>query len=304
VSRRTKLIFNPHADRGHAWDIAQTFNATLDRYGGGDWAATEFPGQATELTEQAVRDGFEVIAALGGDGTVHEVVNGLMKFPAEQRPLLAAVPVGSGNDFCANVGLPRDPDEAILRVFEGQPRWIDLASISDNRGRTEYWDNTISIGFGASVAIYAYAIRRLRGFPMYLWAVIKTIFLQHNAPLMRFETDAETFEQNTLMISLNNGPREGGGFLTSPDAVPDDGQLNYAMIEEVSRPMMFRLIPEVMNGTHGRFKVVRLGAFKRMKINSAAPVPIHTDGEIFADFLSDVTELQIEVIPKAIQVLV
>ncbi|HEX9797383.1 MAG TPA: diacylglycerol kinase family protein [Anaerolineales bacterium] len=304
MSRRTKLIFNPHADRGHAWDIAQTFNATLDRYGGGDWAATEFPGQATELTEQAVRDGFEVIAALGGDGTVHEVVNGLMKFPAEQRPLLAAVPVGSGNDFCANVGLPHDPDEAILRVFEGQPRWIDLASISDNRGRTEYWDNTISIGFGASVAIYAYAIRRLRGFPMYLWAVIKTIFLQHNAPLMRFETDAETFEQNTLMISLNNGPREGGGFLTSPDAVPDDGQLNYAMIEEVSRPMMFRLIPEVMNGTHGRFKVVRLGAFKRMKINSAAPVPIHTDGEIFADFLSDVTELQIEVIPKAIQVLV
>jgi YegS/Rv2252/BmrU family lipid kinase len=303
MTRRTKLIFNPHADRGHAWDIANTFRATIDRYPGTTWAATEYPGHATELAQRAIEDGFEIIAALGGDGTVHEVVNALMQVPQDRRPSLAGVPLGSGNDFCANVGISPDPVEAIARVFEGHPRWVDLATIEDNRGRFEYWDNTISMGFGGAVAIYAYSIRRLRGFPMYLWAVIKTIFLQHNAPLMVIETDQERIKQGVLLISLNNGPREAGGFLSSPDATMDDGWLNYAMIEDVSRAMMFRLIPEVMRGTHGRFKQVKLGAFRHMKLTSAQPIPIHCDGEIFADFHSDVTELTIEVKPRALRVM-
>ncbi len=303
MSRRTKLILNPYADRGHAWDVAQSFRATVDRAGGGVWAATEYPGHATELASEAVEDGFEVVAAIGGDGTVHEVVNGLMKFPPERRPLLGAVPVGSGNDFCANVGIPSQPAVAIRRVFEGEPRAVDLATISDNNGHMEYWDNTISIGFGAAVAIYAYHITALRGFPMYLWAVMKTIFLKHDAPRMVIETDREKIEQRILLLSLNNGPREGGGFLTSPAAQPDDGELNYALIGDVSRPMMFRLIPEVMRGTHGRFKPVVLGAFRELRLRSEEPIPIHTDGEIYADFSSNVTELDISVLPREIQVL-
>ncbi|MGA9532601.1 MAG: diacylglycerol kinase family protein [Anaerolineales bacterium] len=304
MTRRTLLVFNAHADRGHAWDVVNGFQATIERFGGASWAATEYPGHGTELATRAAEEGYDVVAALGGDGTVHEVVNGLMQQPAEKRPLLAAVPIGSGNDFCANVGLPKDPEEAILRVFEGEPKWIDLATIRDNNGHQEYWDNTISIGFGAAVAIYAYQITRLRGFPMYLWAVIKTIFLQHNAPLMKLETDEESIERRILLISLNNGPREGGGFLTSPSAVPDDGILNYALIENVSRAMMFRLIPEVMRGTHERFRPVQLGQFRRLKLTSTEPIPVHTDGEIYADFNSTVTELTFEVQPHAIQVLI
>lgn len=302
MTRRTKLIFNPHADRGHAWDVAQSFRPTVER-GGGSWAATEHPGHATELAAQAVDEGFDVVAAVGGDGTVHEVVNGLMRFPPERRPLLGAVPVGSGNDFCANVGIPDEPEAAIHRVFQGEPRSIDLASISDNNGHQEYWANTISIGFGAAVAIYAYHITRLRGFPMYLWAVLKTIFLRHAAPAMIIETDQETIEQEILLLSLNNGPREGGGFLTSPAAQPDDGALNYALIGDVSRLMMFRLIPEVMRGTHGRFQSVRLGTFKQLRLRSSQPIPIHTDGEIYADFNSEVTELTVRVLPGELQVL-
>jgi diacylglycerol kinase (ATP) len=304
VSRQTLLIFNAHADRGHAWDVVNGLRATIERLGTASWAATEYPGHGTELAVKAAEDGFEVVAALGGDGTVHEVVNGLMACPAERRPLLAAVPIGSGNDFCANVGLPKDPEHAIVRAFQGDPTWIDLATISDNNGQREYWDNTISIGFGAAVAIYSYSIRRLRGFPMYLWAVTKTIFLQHHAPLMKLETDEETIERRILMVSLNNGPREGGGFLTSPSATIDDGILNYALIEDTSRAMMLRLIPEVMQGTHGRFDPVQLGQFRRLHLTSAQPIPVHTDGEIYADFNSTVTELNIEVLPKSLQVLV
>lgn len=304
MTRRTKLIFNPYADRGHAWDVAQSFRATVERAGGGSWVATEFPGHATELAAQAVDQGFEVVAALGGDGTVHEVINGLMRYPPERRPLFGAVPVGSGNDFCANIGLPREPEAAIRRVFEGQTRAIDLATISDNNGQMEYWANTISIGFGAAVAIYAYQITRLRGFPMYLWAVMKTIMLKHDAPRMVIDTDQERIEQEILLLSLNNGPREGGGFLTSPEAVPDDGELNYALIGDVSRLMMFRLIPEVMRGSHGRFEPVKLGSFKELRLRSEEPIPIHTDGEIYADFNSDVTELTIRVLPGELNVLV
>ena len=303
MGRKTKLIFNPHADRGHAWDIVYRLRGIVDRYDGASWSATDYPGHATELALQAAQDGYQVIAALGGDGTVHEVVNAIMSLEPDQRPILAGVPVGSGNDFCANNGIAKDPEQALQRVFIGEPHPIDVATIRDNNGYEKYWANTLSLGFGASVAIYAYQITRLRGFTMYLWAVIKTIFLQHNAPLTTIKTDEETFEQKALMISMNNGAREGGGFLTSPDAEPDDGVLNYALIGDVSRAMMFRLIPEVMRGTHGRFKPVRLGSFRQLQLSSEQPIPIHVDGEIYADFSSNVTELEVNIIPKALTVL-
>lgn len=303
MTRRLKLIFNAHADRGHAWEVAHSLEASLSRRAESTWFATEYPGHATQLALQAPADGFDTVVAIGGDGTVHEVVNGLMQIPSEQRPLLGAIPVGSGNDFCANLGLPTDPDQAVVRLFEGESRKVDVATIRDNNGRVEYWNNTVSIGFGAAVAIHSYQIRRLRGFPMYLWAVIKTIILNHDAPRMELETDGEKFEENVLLISLNNGPREGGGFLTSPDAALNDGILNYAMIREVSRLMMFRLIPEVMRGTHGRFEPVRLGQFKEFNLRSEAPIPVHTDGEIYADFYSGVTELHVSVLPGALEVI-
>lgn len=303
MKRRLKLIFNAHADRGHAWEVARSLEPSLERRGETSWAATEYPGHATELALDAGEDGFDIVVAIGGDGTVHEVVNGLMKVPADRRPPLGAVPVGSGNDFCANLGLPPDPELAVLRLFEGQPRKVDVGTIRDNNGRVEFWNNTVSIGFGAAVAIHSYQIRRLRGFPMYLWAVIKTIVLNHDAPRMVIQTDEERIEEDVLLMSLNNGPREGGGFLTSPAAQLDDGVLNFAMIRDVSRLMMFRLIPEVMRGTHGRFEPVRLGEFRELQLRSEAPIPVHTDGEIFADFYAGVTELTVQVLPGVLEVI-
>jgi diacylglycerol kinase family enzyme len=139
---------------------------------------------------------------------------------------------------------------------------------------------------------------------MYLWAVIQTIVRNHNAPRMQIVTDEETIDEEVLLLALCNGPREGGGFFVAPDAKPDDGLLHYAMIKRVSRPMMFRLIPEVMKGTHGRFKSVRLGHFRRMKLTSESPIPIHTDGEMFAGLTSQVREIEVEILPGALQVIV
>lgn len=301
--KRVKLIFNPHADRGRAWNLASSLQAIIAGRKEFDWAATEYPGHATELARAAADEGYSVVAALGGDGTVHEVVNGLMALPAERRPLLAAVPIGSGNDFCHNLGVPSDHEAAMQRILHGEPRAFDLGRVRDGDGRTAYWDNTLGIGFDATVTIYSYQITRLQGFAMYLWAVIQTILRNHDAPRMQIETDQETFDEPLLMVTLCNGPREGGGFLVAPDARPDDGVLDYAMITKVSRAMMFRLIPEVMNGTHGRFRQVRLGQCRKMRLTAEAPVTVHTDGEIFAGFTSGVRQLEIEIEPASLRIL-
>jgi diacylglycerol kinase (ATP) len=304
MTRRVKLIFNPHADRGRAWNMASALTPIIEQRGGASWSATEYPEHATELAEQAAREGYDVVAAVGGDGTVHEVVNGLMRAPADKRPALAAVPIGSGNDFCNNIGINPLSEQAMDRVFEGQPRRIDLGLITDQDGRSEYWDNTLGIGFDATVTLYSYAITRLQGFSMYLWAVIKTIIRNHDAPQMKIVTDSEQFDARVLMFVACNGPREGGGFHVAPDAVPDDGLFHYAMIEHVSRAKMFRLIPEVMNGTHGRFKDVRMGSFRELELTSERPVTVHVDGEIFAGFTSEVTGLKIKILPQALNVII
>jgi YegS/Rv2252/BmrU family lipid kinase len=304
MSHRVKLIFNPHADRGRAWDLASYLQATIERFGGASWATSEYPAHATELAEQAAREGYDVVAALGGDGTVHEVINGLMRVPEESRPLLGSVPLGSGNDFSSNVGFEEDLELAMERVFNGETKSIDLGQVTDGSGRTEFWDNTLGIGFDASATIHSYQITRLQGFAMYLWAVILTILRNHDAPLMKIVTDEETFEQEILMFVLCNGPREGGGFFVAPDAIPDDGVFHYAMVEHVSRLMMFRLVPEVMKGTHGRFKQVRMGQFRELTLTSERPITVHTDGEVFAGFNSDVTQLEVRILPGALKVII
>lgn len=303
MTRRVKLIFNPHADRGRAWDLASSLQTIINRFGGASWAATEYPTHATEIAEQAAREGFDVVAALGGDGTVHEIVNGLMRVPEADRPILASVPIGSGNDFCNNVGIVSEREEAMRRVFEADFRMIDMGMFKDNTGRTEYWDNTLGVGFGAFVTLYSYQMTRLQGFIMYLWAVILTIIRNHDAPKMFIKTDEETFEYPIQYLVLCNGPREGGGFFVAPDAVPNDGILNYALIEKVSRLMMFRIVPEVMKGTHGRFKQVHLGSFRELTLSSERPIAIHADGEILAGFTSEVNQIEVKILPKALKVI-
>lgn len=304
MDRRIKLIFNPHADNGRGWRVASSLQATIEQMGGAEWTGTEHPTHATELTLQAAQDGFEVVVAIGGDGTVHEVINGLMQIDSDRRPMLAAVPIGNGNDFCANVGIESDPSAAIRRAFSGEPRGLDVGVVTDASGRTEYWDNSLGIGFNAATAIHAQAITRLQGTPMYFVAAVKTILRDHHAPHFKIRTDSEEIENEFLLISFCNGRREGGGFFSAPDARPDDGVLDYAMVEWLSRLKMFRIMPEFMRGTHGRFKEVHLGKFRELELEADRPLLIHTDGEIFANSTNNVQELSVKVLPEAIRLLV
>jgi YegS/Rv2252/BmrU family lipid kinase len=303
-NHKVKLIINPNADLGRAWRWASDLRPIVEEFGGADWSGTVYPTHATELAKQAVEQGYELVVAVGGDGTVHEIINGLMEFPEVERPRLGVVPMGSGNDFAHNTGIHNRAEMAMRQVFTGTPRKIDLGVIEDDHGRREYWDNTLGIGFDATVTIRSHRLPLLRGFLMYLTAVIQTIMLNHDSPRMQVETDQENWDEEMLMIALCNGPREGGGFAVAPDASNEDGWLNYAAIRRVSRPMMFRLIPEVMKGTHGRFPQVRLGRFREFSLKADSPLHIHTDGEIFAGFGTQVKNLSVKVLPGAIDVVV
>jgi diacylglycerol kinase (ATP) len=287
---------------GNAWRWVSDLRPIMEEFGGADWSGTVYPTHAMELARQCVEEGYELIIAIGGDGTVHEIINGLMEYPIEQRPRLGVIPMGSGNDFAYNIGMHTRPELALRQILSGKPRRIDIAHMSDNLGRSEYWNNTLGIGFDGTVAIRTRTIPVVRGFVMYLVAVLQTVLLNHEAPHLQVVTDQESWEDHKLMLVLCNGGREGGGFLVAPEARVDDGLLDYVTIGKVSRLMMLRLIPEVMKGTHTRFPQVKSGKFRKMEIQSDRPLYIHADGEIFAGFGTNLHQLTLEVVEGAIEV--
>jgi len=303
-SKRIKLIMNPNADMGNAWRQASDLRSLVEEYGQADWAGTVYPTHAVQLAEQAAIDGYDLVITLGGDGTVHEVVNGLMRVPADQRPQLGVVPLGSGNDFAFNIGMQSDIQKALLQILTGKVRKLDVARVEDEHGRSEYWINTINVGFGGSVNIYSHSLPIVRGFLMYLTAVILTIIRNYDVLKIQFTTDADSWEQEVMMIAICNGPREGGGFQTAPDAIMDDGLLDYTTVRKVSRAMMFRLIPEFMRGSIHGFNQISMGRMTRMEIQSDKPLYLHTDGEVFAGFANDIRKLSISLMPQSIDVVV
>lgn len=303
VGKRVKLIMNPNADMGNAWRQSSDLRAIAAEYGGVDWAGTVYPTHATELAQQAAQDGYEIVVAVGGDGTVHEIINGLMSVAEAKRPKLGIVPMGSGNDFAHNLGVPDKPVDALRRALTGQTRKIDLGLIEDEHGRKEYWNNTMNIGFGGSVNIYSHNTPILRGFLMYFAATLMTVIRRYDVMKVKVNSDDGNWEDEILMLGVCNGEREGGGFITAPGAKFDDGLLNYTQVQKVSRAMMFRLIPEFLKGSQGKFKQVKMGKIKKLDIESPQSFTIHIDGETFSGFNSNVHKLTISVLPKALEVI-
>src|SRR5690606_37502049 len=146
-------VFNPMADRGRSGQKASDLRAVVNELGGADWQGTKYPAHATEIAAAAAEQGYDTVVALGGDGTVHEVANGLLRVPAERRPRLGVVPIGSGNDFAYAAGIQSNPFEAVKRLYAGQERRVDAGLIRDGSGRSEYFVNTAGIGFDAAINI-------------------------------------------------------------------------------------------------------------------------------------------------------
>ena len=297
------LIFNPIADHGRTGQKASDLRAMIEKLGGADWHATEYPAHASEVAAAAAEQGYQTVVALGGDGTVHEVINGLMRCAPERRPRLGVVPLGSGNDFAYAVGVPSNPQDAIERVFAGQPRAVDVALIRDGTGRSEYWSNSCGMGFDAAINIRSRKIKRLNGFVMYLTATLQSIALNFEAPRLKVQYDGGVLDQPIMMLTLGNGTREGGGFVTTPEAKVDDGLLDFVYIHQISQLRLLQLLPMVMKGTHIHQPDVSYARTSRLVLDSDRALPIHIDGELFAPYEADVRHVEVEVVPAAINVL-
>jgi diacylglycerol kinase (ATP) len=299
----TQLIFNPMADHGRSGQKASDLRAMVDELGGADWRGTEYPAHATEIAAQAADQGYTTVAALGGDGTVHEVINGLMRIPAERRPRLGLVPIGSGNDFAGGSQLAdtENMQIAMRQVFSTKERAVDVAVIRDGAGRSEYFDNTAGIGFDAAINIRSRKIQLIHGFMMYLTATLQSIAMNFDAPHMRVTYDGGTLDQPIMMLTVGNGPREGGGFITTPGSKVDDGSLEFVYIGPVSQIRMLQLLPKFMSATHLREPDVHLLSTTKLTIESDRALPIHIDGELFAPYEANVRHVEIEIIPGAIR---
>ncbi len=304
MPRKVKLILNPMADLGRAWKTANDLRPVAQEFKGElTWSGTVYPTHAIELARQAAEEGYDLIVAMGGDGTAHEVMNGLMQVPENKRPLMGIVPIGSGNDFAYSMGITQKPAHALAHALKAEnTQTIDIGLMTDEHGRREYFDNSLGIGFDAIVTIRSHKLPIVKGFLMYLTAVIQTILLNHDPAKVQIETETEKWEDSVLMVTLCNGPREGGGFMLSPDSKNDDGIMEFLTVKKVSRAMMFRLVPEFMKGTHMRFKQIRMGECKKFNLTSDRPLYIHADGEIFTSFGSNLRKVSLEILPQALKV--
>ena len=299
----TELIFNPMADRGRSGQKAADLRAMTEELGGADWRGTEYPAHATEIAARAADDGYQTVVAMGGDGTVHEVINGLMRIPAERRPRLGIVPIGSGNDFAGGSQLAdtENLQEAVRHAFGSGERKVDVAVIRDGAGRAEYFDNTAGIGFDAAVNIRSRKVKVVHGFLMYLTATLQSIALNFDAPHMHIHFDGGQLDQNVMMVTVGYGPREGGGFITTPDSKVDDGCLDFVYVDQVSQVRMLQLLPKFMSASHPKERDVHVARTTRLTIDADRALPIHIDGELFAPYEANVRHVEIEVLPAAIR---
>jgi YegS/Rv2252/BmrU family lipid kinase len=300
-NKTTKLIFNPIANLGRSWPIASSLRPLLTELGGADWTGTVYPTHATELARKAGEEGYERVIVMGGDGTVHEAVNGLMQLPPEQRPVLGIVPVGTGNDFAHSLGISRIPEDALRQAFHGPAHAIDVGRVDDNRGHGEYWVNTLGIGFDAIINIRSRRVAIFQGFAVYFLAMLQALMVDYTPYKATIQTDQGDWEEPLLMMVLCNGKREGGGFSIAPMASQQDGQLDFVSVPVIRRLRMLLTMPYFLKGTHGSLSYVRTGTLSRMELASDRPLYIHTDGEIYAGTHSTVNKLKVETCAGAIR---
>ncbi len=286
------VIFNPaagkHRGRARLARIRQAWGAQVE------FRPTQHAGHGVELAEQAAQAGFAVVAAAGGDGTAHEVLNGLMRVrnPNVQFTIL---PIGSANDYAFSLGLD-------LR-YPPPPRTVDVGLVRVPGGKSVYFGCCLGIGFNGQVTAESRRIRRLQGIFLYGLAALRSLVDHFRAPLMTLQIDDEpAWTTPTLLFSTLVGKREGG-FPMAPQAVLDDGLFDLVHAGNLTRLEVLYFLPRLaLLGPPTHYPKVRQGHCKRVKLHSESPLIAHVDGELLCVQQDGIQELEIEIVPRALPV--
>ena len=301
---KSLIILNPWAGRGAAAQRRGELEAALAQAGVAfDLVATHARGGATELAWQGIERGYDPIVAVGGDGTINEVVNGIKgaELNQGQRARLGIIPLGTGSDFIKILdGVePNDIVGGVRRLTAGHSRAIDLGRVQVGDDDARYFINALGMGLDAQVAAESLKLTRLKGMAVYLVAIIRAL-ANYRAHPMTVEYDDRRVHRRLLFASVANGRCQGAGFWMTPDALVDDGMLDLCLVDNLRLDQIIRYIPKLMEGTHTTLKQVTMGRARRVKITCTAPVPVATDGEVLATGAHTVT---VETLPAALEVL-
>ena len=227
-------------------------------------------GSASALARFAALDGFDVVAAAGGDGTVGEVANGLIGTNAA----LAVIPLGTGNDFSRAVGIGTDLERAVTVAVRGSVGPIDLG-----RGPHGFFINIAGCGFDAIVAREVNTgFKMLRGTVAYLAAVIKTLITFKPVP-MEIVIDGERHELKAMLCAIANARCYGGGMMVAPNASWTDGLLDVVVVGDVSVFEFLKTFPKVFKGTHLSHPKVHSWRGREITVHTSVPIPVLADGE-------------------------
>jgi diacylglycerol kinase family enzyme len=289
------VIFNPAAGRQrmaqHLQRLGQQFGAAFEPM------PTEHPGHAEQLAYRAARSGYGIVAAAGGDGTVHEVANGLLR---ADRPevVLGVVPIGSANDYAASLHLDDRPRRRPLRV-----RHVDVGLVRAEDGRQRYFVNGLGLGFNGAVTLQARKIRHVRGLPLYSLALLRALCYDFDCPEMTVEIDGHSRRAPALALTVNIGRREGN-FVMAPDAQLDDGLFDYLHAGQLQRWELLKFLPAIITGRlPSDHPQIHRGRCRRVRVQSTSPLTVHLDGEFFSVPKENVRAIEVSILPGMLPVL-
>ncbi len=278
---KTIVILNPTANRGHMAQsralIRRRIEREPDKY---EYVETTRQNEAKERAMQAAKEGRGVIIA-GGDGSVHEVVNGLLS--AGRRVPLGIVPAGSGNDYAWNtLKISRDTAAAVETAFDGRLIDSDAGVVNDR-----YFANSFSVGLDADIAVAAGGLKKypfMSGERLYYTSTLRQLlFGYRRCPWLKFSLDGEEAIDNTerryVLMAVTIGPTYGAGFRINPTADYCDGLLDICTISYTPLARALRLLPVVQKGEHAALPEATFYRAKTVHIESRAEVNIQMDGE-------------------------
>jgi len=296
-----KVILNPYSNRWNSQKRWAEADAAL-KAAGVDFEldVSQSKGQIVELVERAVREGFSPIIVAGGDGTVGDAANGLVRAAnSEKKALgpLGIMPTGSANDIAFALGLPTDLNEAAKVIAAGKTRAMDLGKLNDR-----YFVNNSAAGLEPYVTIKHEKIQWIKGMARYLVAAVQAIM---DRPEWHGNVKWDGGEYSGLfsLISIGNGRRTGGFFMT-PHADPFDGKLTLAFGYRATRLGLFQALPRAFNedkGSYVEMEGMNEVQATRISIHLDTASPAHTDGELLPEWIQD---FEYEIFPQLLNVLV
>jgi diacylglycerol kinase (ATP) len=288
--RVVHLVFNPMADRGRAEARRRSISSFLEKQQEFEpvWHVTRARGHAYRIVEGLPED--VLVAAVGGDGTVHEVAAACMN----TGRVMGVLPVGSGNCYVKALGVGTNLERALEILLRGKTRVVDAGEVNGVR-----FNDGLGIGFDAEVAaLVTDAPRYLGGFGRYLWSVLRLLPSFHCREVALKLDGGDVVESRTVLVAVALGPTYGGRFKLAPASRLDDGLFDVVWSEELGRAESAKLIPAVLRGSHLKHPKINFARAREVELLFPEAAPAHVEGEL----LEPAQTFRARVLPEALQV--